>query len=264
LKKDINVIVLTGASGGLGQALACELARPGRHFLLAGRDAKRLTEVRTKVEALGASAEILDLPVEDHEGWTRALKDFDARRPVDLLVVNAGVKTGNHWGSEPPVETARVIAVNLSAPIAQVQALLPMMLARGSGQIALVSSLAALSPHADLLSYSATKAAIRAYAIALRRTLLQTGISVSLITPGFIATPMTERHKGATPLLMTPETAARIIAKGLARRRAFITFPKILALLVALENLLPRWMSDRIDRLTRAEIVPDPDEASRG
>jgi short-subunit dehydrogenase len=260
--KDPKVIVLTGASGGLGQALARELAAPGRHFLLAGRDVARLIRLCEQVETMGASAELLTLPVEDLDGFGSALTAFDARHPIDLLVVNAGVKTGNHQGEEPPLETARVMAVNLMAPLAQVQAVLPAMKARGRGQIALVSSLAALSPHADLLSYSATKAAVRAYGIALRRALGGTAISVSIVTPGFIATPMTERHKGATPLLMSPERAARLIAKGLARSRAFITFPKILAVLVALENLLPAWLGDRIDSLTRAEIEPDGDEVS--
>ena len=261
--KNPQVIILTGASGGLGQALACELARPGRHFLLAGRDRARLDSVRHQVEAAGASAEVLELPVEDHAGWIAALTEFDARHPVDLLIANAGVKTGNQSGCEPPQENARILSVNLAAPMIQVQALLPQMQARGHGQIALVSSLAALSPHADLLSYSATKAAIRAYGTALRRAVLGSGISVSIITPGFIDTPMTDRHKGATPLLLSPERAARTIAKGLARRRAFITFPKVLAALVALENLLPAWIGDRIDQMTRAEIVPDGDEASR-
>ena len=83
-----------------------------------------------------------------------------------------------------------------------------------------------------------------------------------MVTPGFIDTPMTDRHLGHTPMKVSAERAARIIRQGLARNRSYITFPWLLAVLIRIENLLPAILADRIDRAFRAEIVPDKDEKS--
>ncbi|TMV63086.1 SDR family NAD(P)-dependent oxidoreductase, partial [Thioclava sp. BHET1] len=131
------------------------------------------------------------------------------------------------------------------------------------GRIALVSSLAALSPHGDLLSYSATKAGLRGYGVALRRALRGTGVKVTVITPGFIDTPMTDRQLGPAPMKIDADRAAGIVARGLERGQAMIAFPKLLILLVRLENLLPRPILDLIDSFYRARIVPDADEAAQ-
>lgn len=257
-----EAVVLTGATGGLGLALAGELAAPGRHMLLAGRDPERLDAAERAARARGAITERLTVPLTEPEAFAEALAEYDKRHPIRLLFLSAGVKTGNQGGMEPLAQAERVIAVNLTAAFHAVQAVLPGMRARRSGQIALVSSMAALSPHADLLSYSATKAGLRAYGGALRRNLRGTGVRVSIITPGFIDTPMTDRQKGRTPFLISPERAARIIRRGLARRSSHITFPLILCLLIRLENLLPSVIGDWIDRGYRADILPDADEIS--
>ena len=122
---DWRAIILTGASGGLGRALALELAAPGREMLLCGRDAARLSEVAADVAARGARAEVLALSLADLPALTAALADYALRHPVDLLLANAGVKTGNRDGIEPAAHMARVVAVNLTAAIACTQAVLP-------------------------------------------------------------------------------------------------------------------------------------------
>lgn len=257
-------IVLTGASGGLGLALTDALAATGRHMLLAGRNAERLGQAERIARAKGAIPELLTIPLTEPENFAAALAEYDRRHPIDLLLLNAGVKTGNRDGAEPLDQTGRVIGVNLVAAFHAVQAVLPGMRARGQGQIALLSSIAALSPHADLLSYTATKAALRAYGVALRRNLRQTGVHVSVITPGFIDTPMTDRQIGPAPMMISSGRAARLIGRGLSRGSANITFPLALCLLIRLENLLPKAVGDRIDRHYRAEIRPDPDEQAQG
>ena len=255
-----EVVVLTGASGGLGLALTQALARPGLHMLLGGRDPERLARAVQIARAKGAQVELLTQPLTDPAAFAQALADYDRRHPVDLMVMNAGVKTGNHDGIEDLVQAERVITVNLTATLHAVQAVLPGMRARGRGQIALLSSIAALSPHADLLSYTATKAALRGYGAALRRNLRGSGVRVSVISPGFIDTPMTDRQKGAAPFLLSPARAAAIISRGLARGRSNITFPLALCLLIRAENMLPKPLGDLIDRAYRAEILPDSDE----
>ncbi|MBV1868827.1 MAG: SDR family NAD(P)-dependent oxidoreductase [Marinosulfonomonas sp.] len=253
-------VVITGATGGLGQALTLAYAASGVTLLIFGRDMERLAGVAKAARAQGASVETSTIPVTDAQAFEACLVNFDARVPVDLFLAVAGVKTGNVKGCEPPEQLDRVLDVNLKAVMHNVQAILPAMQARRRGQIALFSSIAALSPHADLLSYSATKAGLRAYGTALRRALLGSGVLVSVVTLGFIDTPMTDRQLGRTPMKLSANHAARIICRRLARKQKFITFPLPLAFLIRLESLLPVWLGDLIDRNYRAEILPDQDE----
>lgn len=256
-----QVIAITGASGGIGQALVACYAAPGRHLLLCGRNQTRLDAAAQRAAAAGAQVDLLTTSLADPDAFAAALAAFDARAPVDLLIAAAGVKTGNTDGIEDAAQLRRVIAINLTGTMLAVQSVLPGMRRRGAGRIALLSSLAARSPHADLLSYSATKAAIEAYGTALRRSLDGSGVGVSLVLPGFVDTPMTHRHRGATPFLISAEDAAGRIQRGLQGGQRTIAFPRRLALLIALRNaVLPAFLSDRIEAGLRAEVVPDDDE----
>ncbi len=254
-------IVITGATGGIGRAVAVELARPGHRFLLFGRDEARLAEVVTKVRAKGAEAVAANVPVEEAGEVARAIDAFDAAHPIDLLLTCAGVKCGNEAGIEAAEQARRVMEVNVIGTIDTVEACLCHMVPRGRGRVALFSSLAAFAPQPDLLSYSASKAAIRSYGIALRRNLRRTGIGVTVVLPGFVDTEMTRRHVGPTPQKMNAEWAARIIARGLMRGRNTVAFPRMLALLSRLEGLVPAMLSDRAHDRLRATIIPDEDEA---
>lgn len=256
----MNTLVITGASSGIGRALALEYASRDIKLLLCGRDADRLDATAAEVQNQGANVELCRIPVDSVDEFAAALRDFDSRHPVDGLFLVAGVKTGNEVGLEPASELHRVLNVNLSAPIFNVQALLPAMIKRGRGQIVLVSSFAALTPQGDLLSYSASKAGVLAYGIALRRKLRGTGIFVTTVLPGFVDTPMTDRQNGPTPMLVSAEYAARRIRRGVQKRRAKIIFPRPLALGISFLELLPTAVSDLINHWFRAEILPDEDE----
>jgi len=256
-----RVIVITGASGGIGQALVACYAAPGRHLLLCGRDAARLAAAALRATEAGAQVDLLTTSLAEPETFAADLAAFDDRVPIDLLICAAGVKTGNIHGIELPAQLQRVIAVNLTGTMLAVQSVLPGMRQRGAGRIALLSSLAARSPHADLLSYSATKAAVGAYGTALRQSLEGSGVGVSLVLPGFVDTPMTHRHKGPTPFLISAGDAALRIKRGLDAGRRTIAFPRRLALLIALRNaVLPAALSDRIEARLRAQVLPDDDE----
>lgn len=253
-------IVLTGASSGIGAALAVTLARPGRSLLLMGRDGGRLAGVAEAVRARGADAATAAVPVTDAAAMAETLARRDASHPVDLLIANAGVTSGRipPDGPEPPGQARWIVTTNLIGMLNTVEPLLPAMLARRAGHIALVSSMAALRPQADEPSYSAAKAGVRAYGIALRAWLRGQGIAVTVICPGFVTSPMSARHVGPKPFEISAERAAAIIARGLARRRAEILFPWQLHLLVRLGNLLPPVLADRIERSLAARILPDP------
>ena len=255
-------IVLTGASGGIGRALAVALAGPGVRLLLTGRDRERLDASAAAAVARGAVVETVLVDVTDGAALAAALTAFDAVAPVDLLIANAGVSSGLEPGRrpEPPDRARRVIAVNLDGMLNTVEPLLPAMAQRGRGQIALMSSLAALRPLPDMPAYSASKAAVRAWGTSLRGWLGPQGVAVTVICPGFVTSPMSARHRGFKPFEIGADRAAGIILRGLVRRRAYITFPWPLALLTWLDNRLPTAVSDWFVRGFAADILPDDRE----
>lgn len=250
---------ITGASSGIGAALAAELAAPGRRLLLTGRDAARLEAAAAAARAKGATVETAAVDVTDAGRLAAALRAFDAAAPVDLLIANAGVSSGLGPGRtmEPPERARRVLAVNLEGMLNTVEPLIPAMIARGRGRIALMSSLAALRPLPDMPAYSASKAAVRAYGTSLRGWLGPQGVGVSVICPGFVTSPMSARHRGFKPFEIPADRAAAIIARGLARGRVHVTFPWPLAALTWLDARLPAAVSDWFARGFAAEIEPE-------
>ncbi|MGD9507960.1 MAG: SDR family NAD(P)-dependent oxidoreductase [Geminicoccaceae bacterium] len=211
-------VAITGASSGIGAALARALARPGLSLSLGGRDRARLAQVTAECQAAGADTCGTAVDVCQQEtlrGW------LDSRAyagPIDLVVACAGV-TDEH--GHPPQETA---AINFVGIINTLEAALPHM-ARG-GQLALIGSLASWRAQPSAPAYAASKAAVRLYAEAIRDSLAKDGLSLSLVLPGFVATPMLSGRRGPTPHLLSAERAANIMIAGLARRRATIVFPK--------------------------------------
>lgn len=252
-------IALTGASSGIGRALAAELAAPGTTLLLFGRDPARLAETAALAATRGAAVETATVDSRDASAMAATLTAFDDRRPIDLLVANAGISAGLEPDLMPeaPGVSRRLLEVNYAGVLHTVEPLLPRMIARRSGRIALVSSLAALRPQPDLPSYSATKMAVRGYGIALRGWLKPHGVGVSLVYPGFVTSPMSARHKGAKPFEVPVDRAAAIIGRGLRKGRPVIAFPLPLALGCFLNMLLPAWASDLTNAPFRASVEPD-------
>jgi NAD(P)-dependent dehydrogenase (short-subunit alcohol dehydrogenase family) len=175
----------------------------------------------------------------------RAISD---REPIDLAVVNAGVTAMIGSGEEAESwETARdVLSVNVDGALATVAGVLPGMRRRGSGQIALMSSLAAYYGLPRTPAYCASKAALRAYGEALRAWLAPQGIAVNVVLPGFVQTPMTASLKGPKPSLWAAERAAGLIKHGLERNAARIAFPRALAWGLLWLSILPPPLSERI------------------
>lgn len=248
-------IVVTGASGGLGAALVMEYAAPQIHFLILGRDSARLDALAERAREVGASVDCLPGLGTDHATIAQAIDRFDKTSPIDLLICAAGTKTNNLNGTEDFVRFENVIDINLMFPAFVTQCVLTGMRDRQRGQIVFISSLAAMAPHPDLLSYSASKAGLSGYAVALRRRLMPFKIGVTLVSPGFIDTPMTTNHIGPTPMCVSTKWAARRIRIGTNRKSAYVSFPLPLIILTWFWNLLPAGPADWINRLFRAEIV---------
>lgn len=251
-------IVITGASSGLGAALAASYAAPGMRLGLVGRDAGRLAATGTACEAKGATVVQGRLDVRDGDAMATWVQAFDDAGPVDLVVAAAGISAGPQQGDvvEPPGLAQRQVAVNLVGCMNTVELLLPRMVARRRGQVAVISSVAGLRGLPYSPGYSASKAGVRAYGDALRGLLHPHGIRVSVVVPGFFDTPMTDRFHGDKPFLLTLDRAAAITRRGLDRGAARIVFPRRLARLLQLADLGPPWLTDRILRAVRFHIVP--------
>lgn len=241
-------IAITGASGGIGAALAREYAAPGISLALCGRNEPRLTSVAASCRERGATVRLGVFDLGDEVALRTWLGEADAAAPLDLVIANAGVSSSIGPKAEPEDWTTvkRVFAVNAGGAVATVHAALERMLPRGRGQIAVMGSLAARRGLPNCPSYSASKAAAETYALALRGWLAPQGIGVSVISPGFVRSPMSERVEGPRPFLMKPERAARIIRRGLARNRARIAFPLLLALGTEALACLPDPIARRI------------------
>lgn len=241
-------VLITGAAGGIGSALALEYAAPGRTLVLHARDAGRLRPLAESCEARGARALTLACDVADTAALAEALERLLQDTPVDLAIVNAGAASTRTGDDEPWPDIDRVIDVNVRGALATVNALVPHMLRRGHGQIGLVSSLAAYHGLPVSPAYSASKAALKAYGEAMRGWLGPRGVAVSVILPGFVRTAMHERFPAPRPFTLSAEDAARRIRRGLARNRARIAFPQPLAFAAWLLAVLPAAWSGRLAR----------------
>ena len=228
-------------------------------LLLIARDPGRAEAVAKDCRKKGAAVELALLDVRDTSHLVQSIVAFDDAHPVDLVIANAGVETslGPNRSAESVEASLEQIRVNLEGVVTTVTPLLDRMKRRGDGSIVLVSSLAALDPLADQPVYSATKAAVAAWGQALRSWLRSSGIRVAVVYPGFVATGMKERYRGARPFEMTADAAARLIARAAIRGRATLAFPWQLVWLIRLGRLVPRPIRDRIvDRWLTFEIGP--------
>ena len=254
----MTAIVITGASSGIGAALAQYYAAPGVTLGLTGRDATRLGVVADAARAAGAEVTEGVVDVQDREALTAFLTAFDAAHPVDLLIANAGVLDGRRAdGAIETVEIARrVIGINLLGAVDTLHAVLPAMRQRRHGHIALVSSLAALSPVTDAPAYSASKAGLLSYGKALRAAVRQDGVRVCVICPGYVTSAMTDSHIGHQPGKIGADVAARLIADGINRNKAVIGFPRVLYMLAMITPFIPEFINRLATKGIRFHVVP--------
>lgn len=249
-------VLITGASSGLGAALALHYAGPQMRLSLHGRHQGRLAELAQACTARGAQVSTASIDVTDAAAMAHWLLAVDAGQSLDLVIANAGISAGVSAGTSPgqqPADQARaVLATNLDGVLNTLLPIIPAMVARQRGQLAIMASLAAFRGMPGAAAYSASKAAVKAYGEALRGELRPAGVRVNVICPGFIDTPLTRVNRFRMPLLMPPARAAAIIAHGLAADRGRIAFPWPMAfgawLLGALPDRLAGWVTGRTPR----------------
>jgi short-subunit dehydrogenase len=224
--KNFRNIVITGASSGIGAALAHDYAAPGIALALTGRDPARLIAVAEACRARGATVLASPIDVTDRMSLAAWLTAFDDAHPVDLILANAGVSIDRERSSLSDFSLIRkTMAVNFDGVLNTIEPLIDRLVTRKQGQIGLVSSLASFIGLPYSASYNASKAAVRVWGESIRFVLKPDNVGVSVVCPGFVVSRITAAAPFPMPFLMSAERASGIIRRGLARNKARIAFP---------------------------------------
>ncbi len=213
---------VTGASSGIGEHVALALAAEGWTVLASARRAESLAALAERAPGPGRIIPVA-LDITDAEGVKAALA---AQGPVALAVLNAGTYQPDEAKNLNPATFAHTIDVNLIGTVKCLAALLPAMIDRGRGQVAIVSSVAGYRGLPRSLAYGASKAALINMAESLKLDVERYGIKVQLVCPGFIKTPLTDKNDFPMPFLMPVERAAARLVAGLKSNAFQITFPR--------------------------------------
>ena len=250
-------VLITGASSGLGEHLALELVRRGHAVSLLARRRDALDALAARITADGGRCAVAAADVTDASATADAIaRCVEALGPVDIAVANAG---GGGPVSADGFDLARATALlrlNIDGVLHTFAPVLPAMLARGSGQIVAVSSIAAWRGLPGGGLYSAAKAAVSTLMEAWSAELRHRGVAVTTIHPGFVRTPLTAKNKFSMPFLLEPDDAARRIADGIEARRRSVNFPAPMVLLMAVVRRLPAGLFEWLTR--RAGLVRSP------
>ncbi|MXV43580.1 SDR family NAD(P)-dependent oxidoreductase [Saccharibacter sp. 17.LH.SD] len=251
-------ILITGASSGIGAALADYFARPGVHLSLWGRNPKRLEKTAEVVRAKGGEASILSLDISNPQAALEAFKEADDALPVDILILSAGMADIRPEGAlaESADVALAMSQVNFATPVALATEAANRMAKRRRGRIAMLGSVASFHDLPLATVYSGSKAGIGRFATALHAAMSPYGVLVTLIAPGFIDTPMSQRLEGDQAFLVPVDKAARKIARAIISGKAVLVFPWVFQLTRLLEIILPRPLAHRI--LRGLEIMQHP------
>ncbi|MCP5082341.1 MAG: SDR family NAD(P)-dependent oxidoreductase [Alphaproteobacteria bacterium] len=242
-------VAITGASSGIGKALALEYAADGADIVAFGRDVSRLRDVAENCNRFGVDVEICAVSLENKQAMSEALLRADNEGRLDVVIANAGfggleALAGTNGETEPTVE--KLVNANFVGVLNTLRPIIPRMVARRAGNIGIISSLAGLRGMPDSPVYSATKAAARVYGEALRPLLAPYGVSVSVISPGYVDTPMSRTLPFAKPMILQPEKMARLIKTSIKSGTPHLVRPLPLAIIMRLFNLLPRRVADTL------------------
>jgi short-subunit dehydrogenase len=243
-----KIVLITGASSGIGKEFALQLTRRGASVGLVARRSEMLSEIVNEISSQGGTALSLVADVTNAEE-IRAQADRLRRElgPIDVLIANAGIGGKVvHPAQLEPAQFAKVIDINLIGAANSVAAVLPEMVERGSGRLVAISSLSSYRGVPKSGPYCASKAAMSIYFECLRLDLKNSGVEVTIIHPGFIKTPLTSGRKAKMPYMMDLDDAVLRMIRGIERGKKSFAFPWQLASLVRLGMIMPIWLYDRI------------------
>lgn len=257
-------ILITGASSGIGAALAEYYARPGVHLTLWGRSEERLEKTASVVRTKGASADVLSIDLTKADDALKSLIEADDQISVDILILSAGMADIRpHNALAESAETAlRMSMVNFATPVAMATEMANRMAARRRGRIAMMGSVASFHDLPLATVYSGSKAGLGRFSTALQAAMTPYNVRVCLIAPGFIDTPMSQRLDGEQAFLVPVDKAARKIARSINQGRGVLVFPWVFQLTRLLEMVLPRPIAHRI--LRKLDVMQHPENETGG
>ncbi len=248
--------VITGASSGIGEALALTCAARGDTLFLCGRDQARLNDVVHRCRALNAPTYGTVVDVTDRAATAAWLQACEAIAPIERVFSNAGVGTG--------IETAdhvrRTFEINVMGNLNVVLPVLDIFRARrlsAERQILITASIAGYGPLKGCPAYSATKSCMKTWGLALRGMLAPEGIKVNVICPGFVRSRITDRNTCPMPFFMEADKAAKIILTRADKNVGLIAFPWPMRLATWWLSCLPYRVNEWINRLLPAKVLPD-------
>jgi short-subunit dehydrogenase len=271
MKQEYSRYALTGASGGIGIALALHYAAPGVALELAGRDEQVLSDLAQRCREKGAEVTVSTFDVRDERAFGDWIDGVTAKEDLHALILAAGVSASVRSDASQVVpetqwDLARQLDVNATSTIlAANRAIGNLLRTRPERQcrIALIASVAALTGLPSSPGYSASKAALVTYGQAMRRVCRGSGISVSVVLPGYVTSPMSRRFVGRKPFEMSAEKAAQIIAVMLEKNRFRIVFPRIVAIGIFLLECLPESLQAFFLKRFEFSVVPDREAQAR-
>ncbi|MBQ5531588.1 MAG: SDR family NAD(P)-dependent oxidoreductase [Kiritimatiellae bacterium] len=236
-------VLITGASSGIGRALALECAKRGDRLFVCARNIAGLAQVAAECDAVSRGCcTCTQIDVRDRGALEKWMVSSDELAPLDMVVANAGVSTGE----ETEENVRRTFDVNISGCIDTVLCAIRLMRPRRRGKIVVLSSLAGYGPLAKCPSYSASKSFVKTWALALRGMLRADGISVVAVCPGFVRSRITDANTCPMPFFMEAEEAARRILRGVDRDRGVVSFPWPMRFAAWLYGALPWRLSSFI------------------
>lgn len=238
-------ILITGASSGIGEALAREYAQNNELYLLARRE-DRLKKLQEELTLLAKSVSIIVCDVSDFEKLQQKMRELD---DVDMVILNAGISLGHSLEITPFDEFKRLYDVNVLSNHAILEILLPKFIAKKSAKIVFISSLASLFSMPSSKVYSSSKRALNAYAEGLRYKYEPMGIKVINILPGFIKSELTDKNKFYMPFLLDTISGAKIIKKAIDKDKKFYPFPTRFYTFIVIFKMLPSFLKQKIIKL---------------
>ena len=242
-------ILITGASSGIGAALAVYYSSRGAHLYLNGRNEERLKSVAKKCRNQGAEVTFSLVNVTERHAMAEWIAKSAENEGLDLVIANAGISggTGGRAEGEPVAEARAIFDVNVNGVFNTVEPSLKVMSGQNDGgQIAIVSSLAGFRGWPSSPAYSASKGAVRFYGEALRGALKNTKIKVNVICPGFVTSRITDQNDFPMPFKMKASKAAKIIASGLEKNKGRICFPWPMYLISWFIGILPDVLAQKV------------------
>ena len=244
-----QVVIITGASSGLGRELARQLGAEGARLALLARRREALDAVAAEVRARGGQAEVIPTDVTDPAVLAAAFAEAERRLgPPDVVVLNAGVGEPTTVRRYDAGVVANILSVNLVSIAHALGAVIPGMVERRRGQIVAISSLASYRSFPGSWAYCASKAGLSALLEGLRLELRPYGVAVTTICPGFVRTEMTAANKLPMPFLLDCDDATRRIVRAMRARRSVYNFPWPMYLLIRLSRLLPEALVAKVSQ----------------